>query len=812
MEKIKGIAGLLFILMYAVSASQAQSSVSWLRGHVSDSTGRLHLQNAGITLKSIADSTYIIHTLSDNRGLFTFADLRKDVYVLTVQFVGYKTFTSGKIAVGEPGQNTARLEIALIPQSGSLQTVTVTAPSNKPFIEQKIDKITMNIAASPIAAGGTAYDALLRAPGVTEENEILKFRKRGITVLINGRQSNLSGDDLKNMLTGMPASQIEKIEILPNPPAKYDAEGGSIINIILAKNLNYGLNGTVTSGIGTGRFAKYNEGLSLNYRENALNLYGSYDYLHNEQYFDNHSTILLSGNSNILQSEYDVRKRYNQSYKVGADYDIDKNNTIGILYRGFNNQRDRRVSNRSDVAYAGEANDSFSTVSTRGYARFVNSYVNAYYKTKLDSAGKSLTLNADYFKYHKTWNDDFTTDYFDPNGNSYKNPYLLRDNSPTGNTVQSFSADYVHPTRIGNFEAGIKTTFTTIDNNALWQIQDSVFEWKADVGMTNYFIYKENVNAGYLDYSKKMGKLDLQAGIRAEQTMTQGESVTLDQTDKRNYINFFPNVQLQFTKSENQQFGLSYRKSISRPSFDILNPFLIYQSQYSYIQGNPNLQPEIDHTIDLSHSYKNELLSDMSYTRSINTVASVFLQNSSTNAVITTYGNYRYADIYSGTESYIKQIVKNLWTTETTVGAFYAKFKAADPNSNLPVPKVTGYISSSNTFTLPAAITLELSGYYYTSVSSASLYTKPQYSASFGAAKKILNNKGSLKLSVTDLFNTQINRYQATYQEVDMSVKNKMESRFVNLVFSYRFGNKNVKAARVRESSIEDVKGRMRTN
>lgn len=810
MKTIKQTIQLLLPLLCA-GALNAQPGGKQLYGHVGDNAGKLSLQHASVVLKSTTDSVFVIQTVSDAKGNFQLTDLRSDVYVLTVQYVGYTSFISGKISLDSTSNTPQQLDVSLQRQPNGLQAVVVTAAAARPFIEQKIDKIVLNIAASPVAAGGTAYDALLRAPGITEENESLKFRKRSVTVLINGRPSNLNGDDLKNMLTAMPASQIEKIEVLPNPSAKYDAQGGSIINIILAKNMNYGINGVLTSGIGTGRFVKYNEGLSLNYREKSLNVYGSYDYQHNGQYFDNHSDRVLAENAHIVQNEYDVRRRNNQSYKLGADYDIDKNNSIGILFRGFRNARNRTVNNRSDVAYTGAPADSSSTVLTNGYARFENAYVNGYYKSKLDTNGTELTLNADYFRYNKTWHDNFITSYFDENGKPYQDPYLLKDNSPALNTVKSFSADYVRPTAIGNFEAGIKTTFTTIDNNVLWQMQDSLVNWKTDAGKTNHFVYKENINAGYINYSKKINRIDLQAGLRAEQTNTTGESVTLKQVDKRNYLNFFPNIGLQFTQSDNSQFGLSYRKSISRASFEILNPFLIYQSQYAYMQGNPAMRPEIDHTIDFSHVFKNELFSDISYTRAVNSIASVFKQ-SDNNAVITTYDNFSHADIYSATLSYVKPLVKNLWTTETTLGAFYAKYAAGDANTRLPDPKVTGYVSSNNTFTLPAAVTMELSGYYYSAVSSASMQTRPQYSASIGFAKKILHSKGSLKLNVTDLFNTQVTRYRALYGPVNMDVHNKMESRFVNLVFSYRFGNKNVKAAKSRESGIEDVKGRIGTN
>ena len=363
------------------------------------------------------------------------------------------------------------------------QMKEVVVNGARPFITQTADKITINVAQSPLAAGSNAWDVILRAPGITEQNGQINYTGKTIIVLINGRPTALSGEELKNMLTNMPANGIDKVELLPNPSAKYDAQGGSIINIWLLKNQLYGANGNFTAGIGTGRYARANTGLALNYRNKKLYMYGSYDFAYNRQYFNNVSNRVVDPLTGIHESEYDLRTRNNHSYKLGLDYDLNKNTSFGFLLRGSINYRDRAVTDESVILPAA-GSDSSSMVYTNGYARFMNHSANMYYKKTLNPAGKELNINADYLNYRKTWNDDFVTHYLDAAGNEYLAPFILRDASPADNTIRSFTIDYVHPARIGKWEAGLKTAFTTTDNDVLWMQQVDT-NWKMDLAKTS---------------------------------------------------------------------------------------------------------------------------------------------------------------------------------------------------------------------------------------------------------------------------------------------------------------------------------------
>lgn len=691
----------------------------------------------------------------------------------------------------------------------NLKAVTVSAV--KPFITQSKDKLVLNVAESPTSAGSNAYDVLQKAPGVlTDANGNIQVKGQAVNVYIDGRPSNLSNEELKNMLTNMPSSTIDKIEIISNPSARYDAQGGPVINIKTAKNKNYGTNGQLNVGAGAGRFARYNSGISLNSRGKKVNVYGSYDYMHNGQYYNSSSIRFISRGLEIREKEYDERKRDNHSYKLGVDYDVSKRTSAGFLARGYTNFRDLHVTNTSVLSRPSA--DSSSTVNTNGYARFFSPSVNAYLRTTLDKAGKKeLMLNADYFKYQKTWRDDFITSFLDEKLNEYKPAELLRDNSPGDNTVKSFTADYSQPWKKGKLEVGIKANFNTTDNDVVWENKTGT-GWQKAEDKTNRFVYKENINAAYVSYNKTFKKYNITAGLRAEQSNIQGESVTLNEVNKSDYFNLFPNISVGYTKSLKQQFSMGYRKSIVRYGFDFVNPFIIYQSQYSYMQGNPYLKPQINHTVEFSHAYNFKLFTSLSYTHTVRSLSQVYRQDPAINLLVSSYDNLASHDILVLTSTLNKTFFKK-WTSVNTVGGFYVKYRFYDKSMASGNSTFTGFVSSNNTIVLPKKFVMEVTGFVRSPFASGIYRMNSFMSVNAGVSKAIAKGQGNLKLNVTDVFNTQrIENTVTNYQSVNGIFVEKPESRFVNVAFTWKFGNKQVKASKMRKSGIEEERTRMGAN
>jgi len=773
-------------------------------GKVSDAKSNLPLKNATVSFKTTTGKYK--YEITDAQGVFIIQLPGEGIYNLQINFTGYQTFKKDSIAINHQTLSSLSLNAAMDYIEKTLQNVTITAP--RQFITQTADKIVLDVSNSPVAAGGNAYDILLAAPGLIEQNNNIRFRGKSVNVLINGRPSNMTGDDLKNFLSSMPANSIEKIEILPNPSAKYEAQGGSVINIQLAKNKNFGTNGSVTTGIGTGRYTRYNDGLTLNYRNKKVNLYGGLDYMHNAQYYDEGSQRVLPAGLNINESQYEIRYRNNFSVKTGLDYDINKNNSIGFLVTDYVNFRDRRLSNNSVLDYTVSAADSSSKVFTDGFARFASLSVNAFYKKKIDSTGKELTINADYFNYNKNWNDDFSTHFYTQSGYEYATPYLLHDYSPANNSVKSITADYVQPGKKNKWEAGIKTSFSKTDNNVLWQYIEAS-NWKTDAGKTNHFIYTEDIYAAYINVKRQIKKYNVQLGLRAEHTALKGESATLNQVNSRDNTNLFPNIGVTYAKSDKVQYSFNYRKSIQRFGFDVVNPFVVYQSQYSYYQGNPAILPMIMHSFEFSHSWKYQLFTNISYTYIKDAINLVYHQDDATRLIINSMDNLSSASVYNATLTWMKSFFKGKWTTTSTAGSFYAKYSSTSKDIQLQNAKVTGYLNINNAFHFKKGLSAELSGYYYSPIASGVYQQKSFWSMSAGMSKNILKDKCSIKLNIKDIFNTQTITYDVQYQNISSQYREKTESRFLNLVLTWKFGNNKVKAVNRRTTGIEEEKSRM---
>ena len=779
----------------------AQTLTGKLSGNVADSTTHKPLSQATIQISSTANHFQALKVCNSN-GLFQFDSLQFGNYEIKISYVGYAFYTKENIVLSEENKSIQLPNILLKSTISKMDAITVNAMV--PFIIQTPDKITLNIASSPIAAGGNVYDAVLRAPGMMEQNSSLSFRGQSVQVLINGRPSNLSNDDLKNMLSSMPANKVEKIEVLPNPSAKYDAVAASIVNIFLAKNQNYGTNYTLTAGTGTGRYLQGNAGINFNYRNKIMNVYGSYNYVRTKQYYDNNMLTSLS-NYNVSSNEYDVRSRNNNAYNLGTDFYLTKKSTIGFLVNGFYNQRGRNVTNYSILSKKNNNADSSSRVVTNGKASFASPSLNLYYQNTFDSIGNSLTINGDYFHYKKDWTDNFVTNYFDANKVNYELPTYMQDNSPANDNVYAISADFVHPTKKAKWEMGVKSTYTKTDNNILWQNKNGN-NWITDSSKTNHFIYVENINAAYINYSRSIKKLHIQLGIRGEQTNTVGNSVTLEDKNKKNYFNLFPNVGLMYIKNAKNIFSLNYKKSIVRFGYDVVNPFIIYQNEYTYSQGNPNIQPMISQRYSFGYVYHQFLNVSLSFTH-INQMISILYEKGNDNTIIQTYGNLKNGNVGSLTISAQKQI--GIYRSVLTVMGGYAKYTFADTIGMKNNNSFLFYSQWQNNFDFKHGWSVESSTMYLAPLAEGATKLQHLFKEDVGMSKSLFKNDVSIKLSLTDVFNTYKMKTVYSNNGIITNEKSNDESRFFNLTFRYKFGNKHVKANNQRQSVISDLQQRM---
>ena len=771
-----------------------------LAGTVADSVSHQALAFATVVLRPATDTKNVLSTITTDKGAFSFASLAAGAYSLEVRYLGYRTGQPTAVTVGT-GAN-APLAVALAPERHALAEVKVTA--TKPFIEQQADKMVLNVAASPLAAGGTAADLLGRAPGVLEQGTGYQLRGKSVTVMLDGKLTNLSGDELKNMLAALPANTLDKVELIANPSAKYDASAAAIVNLVTTKSLKFGTNGTATVGVGAGRYGRYNAGLTLNHRTEKLNVYGGLDRLDNQTYYISTAVRALGGEGQLAENSLETRRTQANNLKLGFDLDLSKTTSVGVLAKGALTDRTRTT--ESDALLSG-ASPATTQLRSEGASQVLSSAVSAYYKTAF-AKEKTLRVGADYFDYAKDSRNDYATSLLDASG-SASPANLLRDNSPARNSVKSVTADYAQPLYKGTFEAGLKAISTTTDNDIQWEQAPAGQPWTPDLGKTNHFIYRENVQAAYATFSRAIKKVSLQVGLRAEQTTTTGTSLTMNQTTERQYLNFFPSVSAQYSRSEKTQFGFSYSRKIERFQFGIVNPFVTYISPYRYSQGNPNIMPSFSHNFEASYSYSSLVSASVGYSYFTNALVDSYQKDDATQVVINSFRNYPSADQFSANLTLMKPLLNNKWQTVTNVGILYARVQGGPGTIGVGNASPAAMLSSNHTLVLRPGLKAEVSASYMSPLTFGGMAIRASYGGSLGVSQTVLKGQGTLTLNVTDVFNSQRNRYDVLAAGINSQNVNKVESRFVKLNFSYKFGNQKVKASQRRDTGVEAEKSRM---
>jgi len=769
---------------------------------------------ATVVLLKAADSSVVQSGLANAAGNFEFANIAPGAYLLLATSIGCNKVYSNPYKVLE-GQNISVENIVLKRVSNQLQEVNVVA--KRPYIEVKPGKIVLNIQNSLTAEGNSAYDILRQSPGVhvNSTNEALMISGRQpALVTIDGKPTNLTGDDLVNLLRSMQSSTIDQIEMITSASAKYDASGGGIINIISKKGTNIGTNGTITLGGGYGKYYKSRAGITFNNRTAKLNIFGNYTF------DDNKTNRYINTNRNIIYkdvlSNYNVdynniQKTYNHNFKLGADYLISPKQTIGVLVSGivrednFLKNNDLKISNQRQLDSVIIAKSKLDRGSS-----FFNYNIN--YNGTLDKSGKNLSADVNYSTYHRHSNEYITNNFYTPAGAKYRDSLQLENLSPSDIRIWTSKVDYVNPfSKTSRLEAGVKYNHVQSDNNLVFgPLVNNTYQ--PDPKYTNRFIYTEIVSAAYLNYVNKIGQLNITAGLRAEKTSTTGNSLGIDQANRvsneNNYFNLFPQVQFNYEVDKKNVLNLSYNRGIQRPDYQAINPFLSYTDLYDYVAGNPNLKPEYTNSIQLSHTYNDKFITTLYYNVTNDAYDfPVYEQNDSSKVNITIKRNFGRIFVYGAT-FYAPIQFNNWWSGSFSLDAMYQRYTAYAIYGNFNRGKQDIIFNTTQNFTLSSTITAELSGMYETPTLYGINELKQQYTVNAGIGKQVFNKRGNLKLSVIDIFNSDRYRYNVRYQNVDLTGIDKRETRRVMINFTYRFGKTSVKSASKHNTGSDDEQRR----
>ncbi len=775
------------------------------------------LTGAVVSLLRAKDSTVVEQNTSLD-GKYGFTTQDKDSFFVRINNVGFETaysqiFYSG----GEPVSIPA---IFLSIADVKLRDVVVSA--RKPLIETKSDKIILNIEGSVNATGTDALELLRKSPGVMvdKDDQLSLNGKNGVQVYVDGRPSPLSPQDLSNYLKSLSSSQIEKIEIVTNPSSQYEAAGtAGIIDIRLKKNRSAGFHGNITTGVSMSCHTRTDDGFSVNYRNEKVNIFGSYNgsfgnagmdlslyrYI-NDTSFDQKNKLLFKNNSH--------------SFKAGVDYTVNNKSTLGLLVNGSFASPVLENKNRTNILQQ-NSGIMIQRLDAANINNMKNNNINpGIYYSYNNGNGKSLMLNGDYANYSLNQNQQQPNTFLDADGNNIQGTrnYLIE--SPTLINIYSVKADYEQNTRIGHIALGGKFGYVKTDN-ILNQYKDEDGIMVFNKAASNLFHYTENVNAAYAKYSRDFKDFSVQGGVRAELTNIKGDlkkwenNITglkaVNQTFRKNYLDFFPSVSVTFTPKTTSQFTLAYNRRIDRPVYKDINPFEYRINEYTFHKGSTDIRPQYSNTVSLAYIYKSRLNTVLSYShvqdvfgQVIDTAAGLkgFLSNRNLGAQDITNLNINYSFQYKA------------YSLFANMNGYHSKYKAsygAGRDIDLGIWAANIYIQ--NSLRLSSTWSAELSGFYTTpSIWQGSMKSASMWSADAGVQKKAMQGRATIKVSVSDLFNSLDWSTYSNFSGQKVWASGKQETRQLKLSFTYRFGNVQAKNTQHIKSSAEEESKRVQTS
>lgn len=676
-------------------------------------------------------------------------------------------------------------------QMNVLEEIVLT--KKKKLYTQKSDRMIFNVQSSIVAEGTNAIDVLSRAPGVvvSQDGELSIRGQQGVGVMINGKLTQLSQRELANYLKSTPSSSIKQIEVITNPSSKYDATGkAGIINIVLKKSSILGLTGTVYSNYGRGRKNRTNSGLNLNYNKDKFNVFGDYSYtfrgeeerkkFNQTQYKDNSRREISTTNQQYSTTDEPLTSN---NFKIGTQYEISPKTNLEVYvdakigsYQNIANGRNTLLNEFSQLQ--------FDALTYNNSKEHWNDYTYAFSGVhKFNNNGKNMSFDLEYEtskfrsnQYQSSKNIDALTTISTNDRRGF---------IPSQLKVFTGKIDFSNPlTETQTIELGLKASIKDNNNPSVYEYYQNN-GWIVDQNSTNHFKYKEQIYAAYANYKYQIDNFNIQGGLRTEYTAIEIIQKTLNQNHTKDYLNWFPSLSMKYELNTNHSFHTSYSKRINRPSQFDLNPFRFYDDSFNYSQGNPNLIPEITHTAEIGYSWKNIVMTSLYFNRTKDVFTEIYTYNPANNTTVTSQINlnksYNYGINITNTSDVYKW-----WSINTLFNIFENRYEGNIEGTNPIVPIVTFNLNAQNSFTISDNWKAEANAQYQ-SKSNEGIYKREQFfDFSIGISKQILANKGSIKLGVTDIFNTHKYNINAISGQTGINKRYNLDSRIATLAITYR--------------------------
>ncbi|MEO6233574.1 MAG: TonB-dependent receptor [Ferruginibacter sp.] len=799
----------LIMLLSTKTNAQTQARVT---GDITDN-GKKVLSAVTVSLLNATDSSLAKVALTNAGGKYEIAVTKMGNYLLSYTLVGFEQKYSDIFEI-KTGKDIYNYNMSLLPTVAELKGVTVV--SKKPMIEVKADKTIFNVEASINATGSNALELLQKSPGIQVDNNdnISMKGKTGVKVYIDGKMMQLDTKDLAAYLKGINSNDIEAIEMISNPSAKYDASGNAgIVNIRLKKNKKFGTNGSANLGFVQGVTPKGNGSFNLNYRDKKINVFSNLS-----ASIGDYQNILnlyrIQKDTLYNQRSVNINSNKNFNVKAGADYFIDSKNTIGVMATTSLGDNEFKSTTSTEISY--HPTDQY-VKSLRALNNIPGNRTNANFNLNyryIDTSGREINFDADYGLFRGAGRS-YQPNYYYGGNNNLLYSIINRNYTPTDIDIYTAKVDLEQKLGKGKLGYGAKTSFVTTKNTFDFFNDNANGVPVKILDKSNSFKYKENVNAGYVNYQQQLSeKWSLQAGLRIEQTNSDG---TLSRADdvaqpddrvKRNYFDFFPSAALTWNVNKKHSLNLTYSRRIDRPTYQDLNPFENKLDELTYEKGNAFLRPQYTDNIELTHTLLGFLNSTVGYSYVKDYATQI--TDTTGNATFIQQKNLATQQIISFSVGSTLPIRK-WWNGYANLWYNYQMFDGAIGVHavNINIPSYGAYLQQ--TFTLGKDYAAEVSSYFNgPSIWGATWKTKPQGGVDIGIKKQFMQKRATIKVSATDIFNT--NPWTATSDFGGTYIKGSgdWESRTFRVNFSWRFGSNEIKNSRDRKTGLESEANRIK--
>jgi ferric enterobactin receptor len=762
-----------------------------VKGKISDSSSLAGLSFSGIKIFKSNDKKLEHESVASEAGSFL-VELSYGRYYAQIDFMGYKPYKSAEFTLSKEHSTHDFGIIKLTPSANTLQEVVVQ--SEKSSMVLSLDKKIFNVGKDLANAGGSASDILTNIPSVSVDPEGgVKLRGSGnVRILIDGKPSGLVSFKGGSGLQQLQASMIDRVEIITNPSARYEAEGmAGIINIVLKKDKRQGFNGSfeVTSGYPTNLGGAAN----LNYRHKKVNFFVNYGIsyrrqpnegrLYQEVYGKDTTFILKQTNNGMLTG-------FSNNIRGGIDYYFNETSILTGSYLFRRSDANRKTNIRYED-YLNNASK-LTSISTRTQNEDEvesNSEYSLIYKKSFGQKGHELVGEIKYLDNWESSRQVFNQHFFQANGTENIAKAIIQ-KSPNDEYEKQylFQLDYTKPiSKEGKFEMGLRSSLRNMQNDYLVTEKNASGDFLPIAGLDNNFFYRENINAAYGILGNKTKKVSYQAGLRAEWTDVKTTLAETNQVNPRSYMNFFPSTHVTVDLAKQNAIQLSYSRRVRRPVYDDLSPYMTFSDSRNFFSGNPDLNPEFTNVFEIGHiKYfdKGSLSSSIYYRSTKDKIDRIRRVNAEGNS--STRPENLLSEKAFGTEFASGYTPYNWWKLDFNFNFFHADIDGSNIIKSYKTSTYSWFARQTSRFMFPKNFDMQLRGNYEAPQKTAQGKRKALYYIDLSMNKDVFKGNGTLTFNVLDVFNSRRNRYITAGPNFFTEGNSQQRRRQVNITLNYR--------------------------